>query len=106
MRTFSIDHVLIGAFALVSALTMAVIDLSPSRANSAVAVVFAPWTTGADAVRRVAEAGGLPLKEGRYPFIMLVRPGTPGFASAVRKAGALMLLDAAAVRGCLPAVLQ
>lgn len=85
--------------ALVGSLVAAV--PAPSFGRSAtIAAVFPPWWPAGRAFEVAAEAGPL-LDAGRAPFVMVVGFTDPAVADRLRAAGAIFLVDAAAV-GCAP----
>jgi hypothetical protein len=57
------------------------------------AVVFAPWLGRAEVWTRVVAADGRVVREGRWPFVIVVEPGSPDFSDRVRRLGAWMELD-------------
>jgi hypothetical protein len=76
-------------------------ESSRPHADAAVAVIFPPWVDAGSAGTRVAEAGGGPSSAGRYPFVAFVPESSPKFRQAVRKQGALLVLDAEKFGGML-----
>jgi len=78
---------------------------SPSFGRSAtIAAVFPPWWAAGRVFEAAAGAGPL-LDAGRAPFVMVVGFTDPGVADRLRAAGAIFLVDAAAV-GCAPSGLE
>lgn len=76
---------------------------SPSYGGSgAIAAVFPPWWT-AERVFEAAGGAGPLLDAGQASFVMVVGFDDPGVAERLRAAGALFLVDAAAV-GCAPPI--
>lgn len=66
------------------------------------AVVFAPWTSQAEAFARIGESGGAIVRAGALPFVAIaVAEDGPAFARAVRAAGALALLDPGTLASCI-----
>lgn len=75
---------------------------APADPREGAAIVFAPWTSQADAFARVAESGGGLVRAGAFPFVAVAVAERPdAFARAVRAAGAWALLDPRALGGCL-----
>lgn len=72
----------------------------PAADAEALSVIFPPGTTAADAVARIATAGGLPLKGAGLPGVWLVRSPGPGLPDSLYRVGAWLVLDAAGVAGC------
>lgn len=67
------------------------------------AAVFAPWTSGEEAVARSLAAGARILRAGAAPFVVVLAP-EPGAAMPVaRPAGALLLLRLDGLAGCIVA---
>ena len=75
---------------------------APHRADAAVAVVYAPWTTSGGALSRAVEAGARFVRFGAMPFIVVVMPERPDYAARARAGGALLMLDPQALAACLP----
>jgi hypothetical protein len=78
----------------------------PTAPDSAVAAVFPPWWDRSRAATAIASADGLILRSGAIDTILVVRPGpvVPGsvqLADRLRAAGALLVINADAARGCL-----
>ncbi len=94
---------LIVTYAIGSVAAIAAIEWAPHDQNSNVAVVFPPWIRGADAAARAADAGADLVRNGRFPFVMIVRPQRSDFTGAVYREGALIVLDASALGGCFRA---
>ena len=83
-----------------SVAAVAAIEWAPHDQNSNVAVVFPPWVGGTDAASRSAGAGADLIRNGRFPFVVIVHPQRSDFTGAVLREGALVVLDASALRGC------
>jgi hypothetical protein len=79
----------------------ALFGLAPRDPARGVAVVFAPWTSQAQALERAARSGGRLMRLSGLPFIVVVAPDGPDYVARVRAEGALMVLDPAALAGCL-----
>jgi hypothetical protein len=81
--------------------SLAVSIPSPAYGRSAtIAAVFPPWWQAARIYEAAVGAGPL-LDAGQASFVMIVGFSDPGVAERLRSAGAIILLDAAAV-GCAP----
>ncbi len=65
----------------------------PGDPAEPVAAVFAPGTTLAEAMARVAAAGGIPLRAGPIANIVVARSAHPDFAASLYRHGAWLLLD-------------
>ncbi len=65
-----------------------------------VAIVFPPWTDGAEAIARSFAAGHRVLRSGRLPAIVVVAP-TPGGQTRSLPRGAWFSLVLAGLAGCL-----
>lgn len=89
----------IAAFAIVASLAAAVPGPAFGRSES-IAAVFPPWWHHARVFEAAAGAGPL-LDTGQASFVVVVGFSDSGVADRLRSAGALILLDAAAV-GCAP----
>lgn len=74
----------------------------PQAADGAepVAIVFPPWTDGAEAVAQSFAAGHRVLRSGRFSAIVIVAPTLNGQAPALPK-GAWFSLVLAGLAGCL-----
>lgn len=84
-----------GAIALAIALTGAAplaAALQP-RSGERVAAVFAPGTDRDEAFARVWRAGGIVIASGASGNIVIAENPDPGFIAALRRMGALLVLD-------------
>jgi hypothetical protein len=86
-------------FAMVASLLAAIPGPAFGRSES-VAAVFPPWWHQGRVFEAAAGAGPL-LDTGRASFVVVVGFSDPGVVDRLRAAGALLLVDAAAV-GCAP----
>lgn len=94
----------LGLTALLAGVGPAALALQP-REGRAVAAVFAPWTPEETAVRSVWSAGGVALAAGAWGGVVIAEPaaqsfperkgGSAAFHAALRRAGALFILDGA-----------
>ena len=96
---FFVDTALLAALCAGIGMELA-LQGAPQDPLATVAVVFAPWMTGGEAVLRATGAGSTLVKMGSVSFVVVVHPSSTGFSGAVRKAGGWLLLDAAMTVGC------
>jgi hypothetical protein len=90
------------AFLLLAAtLPMTAVALVAPRDGGPVAVVFRPGLPLAESIVRASTAGAAVVGTGVVDSILIVRPRTADFAGRVRTAGAVVVLDADALGGCL-----
>lgn len=83
----------LGLFALASVAVPPAVAAPPDPREGA-AIVFAPWTSEAEAIARIGDSGGAIVRTGFFPFIAVAVAEDGGtFDRAVRAAGALALLD-------------
>lgn len=79
--------------------------LAPSGENRQRALIYAPWTSGPEAMRRAAAADYDLVGMGRYPFIVIVAlPASD--ETWPTGSGAILSLAADALGGCLKASLR
>jgi hypothetical protein len=83
-----------------SVVPIAWLEAQPRNGNE-VAAIFAPWTTGEDALARVVAAGGLPVRPGVLGSILVVFSARPGLVDRLYAAGAWAVVDPVAFGGCL-----
>lgn len=95
-------RLLLVLFALASlALPFALALAEPADPREGAAIVFAPWTSQAEAFARIGEAGGAVVRAGYVPFVAIaIAEDARSFAAAVREAGAIALLDPRALAPC------
>jgi hypothetical protein len=79
---------------------MAALQSAP-RDRTRVAAIFAPWTSAAQAIGRVAQAGGLVVRPGLIEAIVVVQGDDADLADRLHAAGAWAVVDPAAWGGCL-----
>ena len=84
--------VALAAFGLVAA-------LMGGPASGQVAVVFPPWWDGTRTVNAAAK-GGLVLRFGPWPFVVLVAPDELHGREQLWRSGAWLLLNPQSLRGC------
>jgi hypothetical protein len=84
---------------LASLVALAVTALAPAEGQP-VAVFFPPGTTAENALLRTAAAGGLIIRDGAWEGAVVARSDEPGFAAALYRQGAWLVLSAAGVAGC------
>jgi hypothetical protein len=95
------SRLLVALFA-VGSLALPVMASAPADPRAGTAIVFAPWTSQAEAFARVGAAGGALVRAGAFPFIAVAIADEPeAFDRAVRAAGAWALVDPRALGGCL-----
>ena len=88
--------------ALTTTLLLLVLGLRPGPAGSAVAAIYPPGTTSAEAFARVVAAGGTPIRGGAFANIMIARADDDILPSRLRAHGAWLVVDAIALAACLP----
>jgi hypothetical protein len=85
-------------------LTMSLLALGQTlgrfEAAGARAVVFPPWLDRGEVWARIAAADGVVAREGRWPFIMVVKPASENFSQRIRAFGAWLELDPMVVADC------
>jgi hypothetical protein len=89
-------------FSALSILMMPGILATARDPSGQVALVYAPGTSLADAVLRMAAAGGRLVRPGRYSWIIVAAPvpGDRQFPMRAREAGALAVLSPWVAGGC------
>ena len=92
------DAILMIAFSAVCLFAPIALSLSP-RDGEAVAVIAAPWSGGAPLI--VAAADGRLLDVAANHLLAIGIDASPGFASRLYAAGAILVLDARAAALCL-----
>lgn len=97
----AIRRLLPAAALLAVTLPMTAVALVAPRGDGAVAVVFRPGLPLAEGIVRASAAGAAVVGAGVFGSILIVRPESADFAARVRMAGALVVLDADALGGCL-----
>ncbi|MTJ82817.1 MAG: hypothetical protein F8N37_17655 [Telmatospirillum sp.] len=72
------------------------------RPDEPVAAIFPPWTSPEAAVLAMASAdAGAILGFGRWPNVIIAQSPDPGFASRLRRSGALIVTRAPRLTGCM-----
>lgn len=94
----ALPAVLLLAFSLIGAL---VVGLVPRNGQSEFAVIGSPWRGLGEMAEMVAAADGSVVDAGGLPNVIFARSDSPGFAAALYRAGAWLVLDPALLRGCL-----
>lgn len=90
------------ALFLLASLALPLLAAPSADARAGAAVVFAPWTSQADAFARIGASGGALVRAGAFPFVAVaVAEDHEAFARAVAAAGAWALLDPRSLGGCL-----
>jgi hypothetical protein len=82
-----------------------VLSIAPRSEDTQRALIYAPWTSGPEAMRRAATADVDLVGVGRYPFIVIVSLRAANETSS-RDSGALLSIAADALGGCLKASLR
>ena len=95
-----LDYARIGLAALASLYGIARVGLAPRDAAKGIAVVFAPWVSQEQAFARAAQPGGRLVRAGGLPFIVVVMPESPDYATRVLAQGALLVADPTVLGGC------
>jgi hypothetical protein len=101
VRRRSLDIALVVGFALASLYATVRIGLGPRDAGAGeagVGVIFTPWTSGEDAMRRAVGAGARFVRYGGAPFIVVVMPESQDYPA--RLGGAVLVVDAGIVTAC------
>lgn len=88
-------------FICVATLGAAVLAAPPPADADAVAAVFPPWWGRERAMHAAADAGALVLQQGALASILVVRSGTGSPAGRLRDQGAVLVLGASGLTGCL-----
>lgn len=87
-------------FLIGTLLVVPVFAMAPDPTHP-VAAVFPPWWTPARAFAAVSAAGAPVLQLGAAPGVFVLDAGPPDLPARLRAAGAILVLDARALRGCL-----
>jgi len=95
------DTLALAGAALFSLAAVAAISLAPKDNAEGVAVIFAPWTSAADAMMRSVQPGARFVRFGAFDFIAVVEPVSANHARILRESGAWLLADPAALAACL-----
>ena len=104
-RSRLLDGALILAFAAALPAVAARTALRPADPLAGAAVVFWPWTGAGEAIGRATAAGGSLVRQGAWPWIVVVRPDDASYAERAFAAGALLVLDPKTLSACAPALL-
>jgi hypothetical protein len=88
----------VGGFGLLSAL--------PRKNERQLAVLFPPRVTIETAASLVASAGGDLVDSSRFSNLVIATSDRPGFAHALYKVGAWLVMDPVVARGCGSALLH
>ena len=86
--------VLIGGFLGAVALSL------PPKEGRPVAAMFPPWWGMTDAFVAAASAGGVVVRNGAWPALIVTASPEPDFNTRLREAGAWFVFDAGAFGGC------
>lgn len=96
-----LDCLLIGSVAAASLIAAVTLTARAPGGTEPVAVLFAPWIDGAEAMSRAVSAGARFVRFGGAGFLVVVSPEDESFRSNVHANGALMLVDPRWVGGCV-----
>ncbi|MBL6458762.1 hypothetical protein JMJ55_25845 [Belnapia sp. T6] len=77
------------------------VGLMPRTGATQCAVLGPLWLGPGHMLALVDEAGGILLNTGGWHNVVIARSDDPGFAAALYRAGAWLVLDAVRLRGCL-----
>ena len=88
------------ALAVTSLVAIGAMKLAPGAPGQPVAALFPPGVNADDAFARIAAAGGLVLRRGGLPSMMIARSDDPDFTGALYRMGAVLVADANGARGC------
>ena len=88
------------ALLIVSTVGVFVAALSPSGDHGQYAVVAPPWYGFAQTIALIDAAGGDIVEVGDLTNIVIAYSGNPRFVRALYRAGALLVIDPVALRGC------
>jgi hypothetical protein len=89
------------ALLIISAVGILVAALSPTGDRGQYAVVAPPWYDLTQTIGLVATAGGDIVDFGGTAAVIIVHSENPGFIRALYHAGAWLVFDPVALRGCL-----
>ncbi len=77
------------------------IGLAPRNAEAGVAVIYAPWTSAGETLRRSVAAGARFVRFGGLPFIAIVMPVRPDYVERALAGSAFLAVDPQVLAGCL-----
>jgi hypothetical protein len=92
------------ALLILTVLGFAALSALPGRDQHELAVLFPPWVGTVGAATLVAEAGGELVDGSRFPNLVVAASLTPGFAQALYREGAWLVMDPVVARGCGAAI--
>lgn len=105
-RSSRFASLLEGASILAVALAIPVVAVRgqwrPADPMQPAALVYAPWTSAADAAARATSGGASLIGFGAFSFIVVVRPDDPSFVQRALARGAWMALDPLSAPMCAP----
>ena len=86
--------------------SVSVVQMSGSFGGSVsdlpqVAVIFPPWVDFGDAMARVSEADGRPVRQGLLSNIVIAASQDVGFVTRLYDQGAILVVDPLVLGGCL-----
>jgi hypothetical protein len=88
------------ALLVLTVMTFGVLSALPGRDQHQLAVLFPPRVSVAAAAALVAGAGGELVDVGWLPNLVIAASDAPGFARSLYKAGAWLVMNPIAARGC------
>lgn len=86
---------------LTSAAAMAWMHAKPGQADRPIAAIFPPWWSLGEAFQAARQADASIIRTGAWSTILVVQSSNQGFSRRLHDAGAILLLDAQAMGGCL-----
>lgn len=89
------------ALLLTSAAATAWLDAKPRTADRPIAAIYPPWWSLGEAFQAARQADAYVIRTGAWSTIVVVQSANPGFSQRLYDAGAILLLDAQAIGGCL-----
>jgi hypothetical protein len=94
------------ALLVVSVSGFGLLSVLPQKNERQLAVLFPPRISIEMAASLVASAGGELVDSSRFPNLVIATSDTPGFAHALYKVGAWLVMDPIIARGCGSALLH
>lgn len=90
-----------GLLLLASVIAIALLICQPVPGQRQLAVLLPPWDGPMAAAELVARAGGELVDGGGLPSVFIVTSDQPGFATALYRAGAWLVMNPITAHGCL-----
>jgi len=97
------DVVVTGGFAAACGVAVLLAALWSQDTTGQLALIYPPWISGPEALARASSSGASLVALGRYPFIVIVSPGSPEQGAPLVGSGAILTLGANRFGGCLKA---